>query len=96
MEFIFSVSVFGCFPTPLILIGVPAFSPCGVEVVTVILLSASVPLPDCTTAISIGSAAKAPTISHSGALFANDSDDCGNLSSFSIFLIVLYALPTLP
>ena len=57
--------------TPLIFIGVPTSKPCGCSVVTVTSLSANTPSPACHLIILIGSAAKAPTISNSGLLFAN-------------------------
>ena len=60
-----------------------------------ILPDAVVPFPENTFVILIGSALNDPTISHSGALFANDVVDSGNLDIFSISLKELYALPTL-
>ena len=48
------------------MIGVPAFNPCGLDVVTVIIEPGVNPSPDIIFVMFIGSAAKAPTISNSG------------------------------
>ena len=72
--------------TPRTLIGVPKFNPWETSVVTVILLDAVVPFPEKIFVILIGSDLNDPTISHSGALFAKDVVDCGNLDAFSISL----------
>ena len=68
----------------MILIGVPAFRLCDVAVVTVMMLLAVVPLPERIELITIGSDWNAPTISHSGFLFANPSGSAGNLSTISL------------
>ena len=67
--------------TPLILIGVPWFKLCAVEVVTVTTVLAVDPFPETIESIVIGSGENAPTISHSGFLFLNPSGDAGNFSS---------------
>ena len=71
---------------PRILIGVPEFNSCGIAVVTVIRALGTVPFPDITLVITIGSALNAPTISHSGALLEKDVEEFGNFEEFSISL----------
>ena len=81
--------------TPLILIGVPAFRPCASAVVTVTCVLAVVPLPEIIVAISIGSEAKAPTICHSGFLFAKSSVLAGNFAVVGIGRYELKAFDSL-
>ena len=71
---------------PRILIGVPEFNSCGVAVVTVIRALGTVPFPDITLSIIIGSALNAPTISHSGDFLEKDVEEFGNFEEFSISL----------
>ena len=71
----------------------PSLNPWSNTVVTVITGPAVPPLPDSILAIDNGSAANAPTISHSGLCFANASGSSGYFSG--IFLIELNAFDSL-
>ena len=68
----------------MILIGVPRFKLCASEVVTVTCVPAVVPLPEKIEAIETGSEANAPTICHSGFLFAKSSLLAGNFAVVGI------------
>ena len=59
------------------MIGVPAFNPCAVVVVTVTTVPGVVPLPDIILVIPIGSVPNAPTISYSGRCGANPPGTAG-------------------
>ena len=72
--------------TPLILIGVPAFNPCAVAVVTVTTVVGLLPSPDSILEILTGSAANAPTISHSGLCLENPSASAGYFSLIPLSL----------
>ena len=72
--------------TPRILIGVPTFNSCSSTVVTVIVDDGVAPSPDCISEMVIGSAANAPTISHSGLSFAKASGASGNFCAAGICL----------
>ena len=78
--------------TPFTWMGVPTFNPCSVFVVTVILRDGIIPLPDLIAEISIGSVAKAPTISNSGLRGANPSGLSGYLSVDGITLVAAASL----
>jgi len=77
------------------LIGVPLLKPWAVSVVTVTTLPAVFPLPEKIFEITIGSDAKAPTISNSGLWGAKPSGFVGNFSSISLVEAILNALDNL-
>ena len=72
----------------MILIGVPAVNPCGVDVVTVMILPGVKPSPEMIVEMFTGSAANAPTISYSGLCLEKPMLFAGYLSVASILLLV--------
>ena len=72
--------------TPRILIGVPTVRPCSVLVATETTALGVAPSPELMEEMLIGSAANAPTISHSGLSLVNASGASGNFCAEGICL----------
>ena len=81
--------------TPLILIGVPADTSWGKDVVTVTKLPAVAPSPEIILDIALSSVANAPTISNSGLCGANPPELTGNFWVISLVDALLNAFDNL-